>query len=141
MSLSSTDPASTEPAETSGRAIVNVLYRDRAGNLYQDLPRERMAEAVADPEGLLWVDFQAPDDAATQEVEGWLDEVFHFHHLAVEDALQETHVPKVDDWGSYLYIVFRLPYIEEGSESLEFQEGVHHREDTLRALIEKLRHP
>ena len=27
------------------------------------------------------------------------------------------------------------------TESLEFQEGVHHREDTLRALIEKLRHP
>jgi hypothetical protein len=27
------------------------------------------------------------------------------------------------------------------TESLEFQEGVHHREHTLRALIEKLRHP
>jgi magnesium transporter len=25
--------------------------------------------------------------------------------LAVEDALQESHVPKLDDWGDYLYIV------------------------------------
>jgi magnesium transporter len=122
VSLSSSDPASTETNETPGRAIVNVLYRDGAGNLHLELARERMAEAVADSEGLLWVDFQAPDDAATQEVEGWLDEVFHFHHLAVEDALQETHVPKVDDWGTYLYIVFRLPYIEEGSDTLAFQE-------------------
>jgi magnesium transporter len=81
-----------------------------------------MRQAVDDREGLLWVDFQAPDDAATAEVEGWLDEVFHFHHLAVEDALQETHVPKVDDWGAYLYIVFRLPHIEEGSDTLALQE-------------------
>ena len=81
-----------------------------------------MPQAVADREGLLWVDFQAPDDAATAEVEGWLDEVFHFHHLAVEDALQETHVPKVDDWGAYLYIVFRLPHIEDGSDILALHE-------------------
>jgi magnesium transporter len=25
--------------------------------------------------------------------------------LAIDDALQETHVPKLDDWGNYLYIV------------------------------------
>jgi magnesium transporter len=122
VSLSSTDPASTAPAETPGRAIVNVLYRDGSGELHTECPRERMVQAVADREGLLWVDFQAPDDAATAEVEGWLDEVFHFHHLAVEDALQETHVPKVDDWGTYLYIVFRLPHIEEGSDNLALQE-------------------
>jgi magnesium transporter len=34
-----------------------------------------------------------------------LRETFGFHILAVEDALQETHAPKIDDWGDYLYIV------------------------------------
>ena len=48
--------------------------------------------------------------------------MFHFHHLAVEDALQETHVPKVDDWGNYLYIVFHVPHIDPGSDKLELQE-------------------
>jgi Mg2+ and Co2+ transporter CorA len=34
-----------------------------------------------------------------------LSETFGFHPLAVEDALQEVHVPKLDDWGQYLYLV------------------------------------
>ena len=52
----------------------------------------------------------------------WLREVFRFHHLAVEDALEETHVPKVDDWGTYLYIVFSVPRIDPDSDDLELQE-------------------
>ncbi len=31
-------------------------------------------------------------------------QTFGFHPLAVDDALHETHVPKVDDWEQYLYI-------------------------------------
>jgi Mg2+ and Co2+ transporter CorA len=27
-----------------------------------------------------------------------------FHPLAVDDALEEAHVPKVDDWEEYLYL-------------------------------------
>ena len=30
---------------------------------------------------------------------------FGFHPLAIDDALQETHVPKLDDWSDYLYVV------------------------------------
>ena len=32
-------------------------------------------------------------------------DTFGFHALAVDDALHEIHVPKLDDWGDYLYIV------------------------------------
>jgi magnesium transporter len=32
----------------------------------------------------------------------------NFHPLAIDDALQETHVPKIDDWGEYLYIVLNF---------------------------------
>jgi magnesium transporter len=35
---------------------------------------------------------------------------FGFHALAIDDALQEVHVPKLDDWGDYLYIV--LNYLD-----------------------------
>ena len=30
---------------------------------------------------------------------------FGFHPLAVEDAFEESQIPKVDDWEDYLYIV------------------------------------
>jgi magnesium transporter len=53
-------------------------------------------------EGLLWVDFQ---ESPPEDDEPILQGIFHFHPLAVDDALQESHVPKVDDWGEYLYIV------------------------------------
>ena len=35
-----------------------------------------------------------------------LSTLFHFHHLAVEDVVNEIHVPKIDDYGGYLYLVF-----------------------------------
>jgi magnesium transporter len=108
--------------QVPGAAIVRVIYRDGAGNMHVDWPSERIPEAVHDRDGIVWVDFEAADDAAAREVETWLREVFQFHHLAVEDALEETHVPKVDDWGTYLYIVFRVPGIVAGSDVLELHE-------------------
>jgi magnesium transporter len=40
-------------------------------------------------------------------------QAFGFHPLAIDDALQETHTPKLDDWGNYLYIV--LNYMNLGA--------------------------
>ena len=31
--------------------------------------------------------------------------MFHFHELAVEDALSETHHPKIESYGDYLYLI------------------------------------
>ena len=49
-----------------------------------------------------WVDLMnpAPDEGA-----GLLRDVFHFHELAVEDALAEIHHPKVEAYDSYLYVI------------------------------------
>ncbi|MCI0521627.1 MAG: magnesium/cobalt transporter CorA [Chloroflexi bacterium] len=66
------------------------------------LPVERFNEALQEPAGLLWVDFENTPAETDEPV---LREVFGFHPLAVDDALQETHVPKIDDWDDYLYIV------------------------------------
>ena len=51
---------------------------------------------------LLWIDFDGQPDNLTEPI---LTGIFHFHPLAVDDALQETHTPKVDDWGEYIYLV------------------------------------
>jgi magnesium transporter len=83
-----------------------MIYRDGSGQIIPDWPAERVAEALGDAEGVLWVDVHDPGAADNQGVEAMLRDVFHFHPLAVEDALQDTLVPKVDDWGTYLYLVF-----------------------------------
>ncbi len=68
----------------------------------KDLKPDEYAEALKDPQGLLWVDMQGESPQACEPI---LRETFHFHPLAVDDALSETHVPKVDDWESFLYVV------------------------------------
>jgi magnesium transporter len=67
-----------------------------------DLAREDIVAALKNPEGCLWVDFE---NTPPESDEPFLREVFCFHPLAIDDALIESHVPKVDDWGEYLYIV------------------------------------
>lgn len=49
----------------------------------------------------VWVDLADP----TPEEARILSDVFHFHELAVEDALDEAHHPKVESYGSYLYLI------------------------------------
>lgn len=70
--------------------------------LRSDIPSQEYAQILKDPEALLWVDFEGESD---QEVEPILTGIFHFHSLAVDDALEETHTPKVDDWEDYIYLV------------------------------------
>jgi len=84
-----------------------------------DLPSASWVDAIRQPEGLLWVDFQATDP---QEDEILMREIFHFHPLAIDDALQETHLPKLDDWDDYLYIVLQNVVFNPDGEHLETLE-------------------
>ena len=49
----------------------------------------------------VWVDLAAP----TIEEASILKTIFHFHDLAVEDALSESHHPKVESYGTFLYVI------------------------------------
>jgi len=58
----------------------------------------------------LWVDFEATPPESDEPI---LRDVFGFHPLAVSDALQQSHVPKVDDWSEYLYLVLHSAIVEK----------------------------
>jgi len=60
----------------------------------------------------LWVDLAAP----TPEESRLLTDVFHFHPLAVEDALSEIHHPKIETYDSYLYLILH---------GIDFREKEH----------------
>jgi magnesium transporter len=49
----------------------------------------------------VWADLDTP----TPEEGQVLKDVFRFHELAVEDALSETHHPKIESYGDYLYLI------------------------------------
>jgi magnesium transporter len=64
---------------------------------------DRVDPAWLSPESgvWVWVDLDRP----TPEEAQILTDVFHFHELAVEDALSETHHPKIESYGSFLYLI------------------------------------
>jgi magnesium transporter len=66
-------------------------------------PAERIDPAWFAPDSkvLFWVDLANP----TPDEGRVLSDVFHFHDLAVEDALSATHHPKVESYGEYLYLI------------------------------------
>jgi magnesium transporter len=82
--------------------MINILHRPAQGSVMTELPLDRLAAALSDPGSLIWVDLDGEDPDRYQPI---LADIFQFHPLAVDDALVESHFPKIDDWGDYLYLV------------------------------------
>jgi magnesium transporter len=121
--------------------MIRSTYRSAAGQIKENLPPAEFVAALKEPDSLLWVDFEA---TPAQEDEVILREVFGFHPLAIDDALQETHVPKVDDWDDYLYLVLHsIRYDPAGEGRVETSELdiflganylVTHHDDSIPAI-------
>jgi magnesium transporter len=70
----------------------------------------------------MWVDIEDAPGGHSIEAEALLRDVFKFHPLAIEDALQESHIPKIDDWDDYLYLVFHGTSVDPRSDELRLHE-------------------
>ena len=55
-------------------------------------------------------------DEPRESCEPILRDTFGFHPLAIDDAIQESHVPKVDDWGAYLYLVLHAVAFDRSAD-------------------------
>lgn len=75
---------------------------DPTTKIFRTIPMDDVESALRDPSIVMWVDFDGTPPTTAGPI---LLDTFHFHPLAVDDALVETHVPKIDDWGSHLYLV------------------------------------
>ncbi len=114
-------PISREPVAAS-KPLIRSIFRDGGGTIHYDWPTEKIAEAIDDEKGVLWVDLEDPNPAPNGPIESLLRDVFHFHRLAIEDAISETHLPKVDDWGDYIYVVFHSIECEREKSLLRLHE-------------------
>lgn len=94
--------------------MIRVLYRHRSSGIVAELPVEKLQTAVQDKLLNIWVDMLDP---TADEAKFVFEQVFHFHPLAIEDAISDTHVPKLDDFGNYLFLV--LHTITVGDERMD----------------------
>lgn len=96
--------------------MLRALYFQGNGDSLTEIAPEGYAAALQNKSGVLWVDFGGEEPEPSEDI---LLHTFGFHPLAVDDALHETHVPKVDDWEQYLYIAMHAISFTSGEEDIE----------------------
>ncbi|HCM42454.1 MAG TPA: magnesium and cobalt transport protein CorA [Candidatus Omnitrophica bacterium] len=79
--------------------IHSYFYSTETG-LKRDVTRAEMHAILKKKQGVLWVDM----DEATDLEDELLVEIFNFHELAIEDALNDHCGSKLDDYGDYLFM-------------------------------------
>ncbi len=92
--------------------MIRAIFYSRDGAVREVDDQSEYLKLMQDEKGVLWVDFVG-ESAST--IEPVLTGLFKFHPLAVDDAVQETHVPKVDDWMGYLYVVLHALKVGDGN--------------------------
>ncbi len=111
--------------------MIRILYRSAGGEISVDHTPEQLPELLEDRDGLVWVDVQSwhgkssPEDQTSEVfrgVQAMLRDVFHFHPLSIEDALNDSNVPKVDDWGEYLYLTLHAVDFDKNIEDIDLHE-------------------
>jgi len=79
-----------------------AYYLSPEGEIRHDLTEGEIKAAYESKQGMLWVDISE----TTEEDGQFLERVFNFHHLFVEDCVSpRIHPPKIDDFGDYLFII------------------------------------
>ena len=98
--------------------IVTHVYQPDHGIVRRE-GIEAFDELLKNREQIFWVDFHQP----TNEESYLLTGDFGFHPLAIEDVISETPGPKVDDYKSYLFVVFKIvDYIRDSEDGLHSKE-------------------
>jgi magnesium transporter len=95
---------------TDGGKLCTILRRDD-GSVQDTLDPDALRTAVNSGEGTLWVDLDVSDPAQA----ALLKDVFNFHPLAIEDALNPNSRVKVDEYPTFLVIIARVVSFAEST--------------------------
>lgn len=96
------------------------------GSISTDSSEPTLIRAMRDPKAVFWLDMSKPTD----EELFYLDEVFGFHPLAIEDSIQYSQRPKIESYRhtgevcneAYFYMVIHGPDLETFRENLRTKE-------------------
>ncbi|HEX5580073.1 MAG TPA: magnesium transporter CorA family protein [Gemmatimonadaceae bacterium] len=80
-----------------------ALLRRADGAVDRSPGPEAVARLVRQGGGVLWMDVDANDPAQ----HAWLERVFHFHPLAIEDTLNPNSRIKIEEYPGYLFAIIR----------------------------------
>jgi len=81
--------------------MINSFILTKNGDFLNAVQGHELRNCLKDDRGVVWVDLEAATDTENQI----LSDLFHFHPLAIEDCLNISHHPKLDDYDDYLFLV------------------------------------
>jgi len=94
------------------------VYHKGSDHVDGGFPASKLPELLADKESLIWVDIEQPDDRGNKI----LSDVFHFHPLTIEDAIETRNHPKVESYNGYLFLIVHGVTMETNSTNFVTRE-------------------
>jgi magnesium transporter len=85
--------------------IAARIYRD--GRLLSEVDIASASLKLEKKEDFVWIGLHEPDDATLALIQ----KQFGLHELAVEDALDARHLPKMENYGDHLFVVARTIHL------------------------------
>lgn len=82
--------------------MVRLLTYTPEEQLRDNIQVTQLKQYLENKNSLIWVDLEKPSN----EEFSILKDIFNFHHLAIEDSISKFHLPKVDDYENYLFLIW-----------------------------------
>jgi magnesium transporter len=101
---------------------VEALVLNGTGELETEVSLEDFSRYLAEPRTLVWCDIATTGDGQDGPYGRLLREVFGFDELTIEDCFTTNHLPKVNLYDDYLFVVlfsFRLSEKRRRVETVE----------------------
>ncbi len=81
------------------------VYREGTERVEDGFSLKELPDLLADRSNLVWLDLRGEDIENHKAIEDLLLNVFHFHHLTVEDCIETRNQPKVEAFPGYLFFI------------------------------------
>lgn len=94
------------------------VHAQGAESVEENFSTANLPELLANSENLVWVDMEAPTEADAQI----LTDVFHFHPLTIEDAIETRNQPKVESYSNYLFLIVHGVTMETNTTNFATKE-------------------
>lgn len=100
--------------------MLHSIFFSSTGQITRDLDLIQIQTALQDQEGLVWVNLDDPFHADTLTL---LKDILAVHPLTIEDIQNGGYQPpKVDDFGSYLFIIVHALQVQANADELQTRE-------------------
>lgn len=99
-----------------------LVYRKGAEEVETGFEGKDLPQLLKEESNVVWVDFFVPTEADRIEADWVLENIFHFHHLTIEDARETRNQPKIEAFPDYLFFIVHGVKTETNSANFVTKE-------------------